>query len=97
MSFESMVQGRLPIVVTSAQQISADDQAIQGLVWIPSAVSQSFALYDNQNNVISAWTMAATSPIAPYILIFLYPIPCSGLSLKQITAGSTLYIYPAAV
>jgi hypothetical protein len=93
----TMIQGRMPIIATSAEQISTDPLSIQEIIWNPSAVSQGFVLSDNNNNVIYSYTMAATSPIQPVVIQFLFPIPTQGLVVKSISSGSTLFIYPAAI
>ena len=93
----SMIRGALPIVLTSAQQVSTDTMAIAGVIWIPSAVSHSFQLDDNQNNVIAQGSLPATGVLAPVVMMFAAPIPCSGLSLKAISAGDTLLVYPANI
>lgn len=92
-----MNKGQLPIVLSSAQQITADIIAVQGVIWIPSAVSHSFQLDDNGNNVLIQASLAAAGVLAPYDFWFPEPIECNGLSLKQISGGDTLLIYPAGV
>lgn len=92
-----MVRGNLPIVLTAAQQISVDPTGIMGVVWIPSAVSQSFVLSDNSNDVVAQASLAATGVLAPVVIMFPVPIPVSGLVLKSITTGGTLLVYLADI
>lgn len=91
----SAILGRLPIVLTSAQQISADNVVVLGVVWIPSATSHSFVLSDNQNNVVSQGAVGAAAALFPIPIMFPEPIPCSGLVLKAISNGDTLLVYLA--
>ena len=89
----SMTQGRLPIVVSSAQEITADPISVQAILFNPSAATSSFPLFDNQSNPIAEVNLVTQ---VPFFIPFPTAIPCVGLSLKAITAG-TLMIYPADI
>jgi hypothetical protein len=97
MGADQVIQGRLPIVISTAQQITSDPISIQLLIWVPSAASHSFALYDNQDNVVAQGAIGASAPLVPVVIPFVCPIPCQGLSLKTISSGDTLLVYPAAL
>jgi len=88
-----MTNGRLPIVLSSAQQVTTDSLAVQALLFSPSAGSSSFALYDSQNNQIASCNFTDQEP---FYIPFPKPIPCIGLSLKAISSG-TLYVYLADI
>lgn len=91
----TMIKGQLPIVLTAAQQITADPVAIQAIVWYPSSSTDSVNLYDNQDNPV--FIGKATTALKPIVLVFPCPISCQGLSLKQISGSNTLLVYPAAI
>jgi len=88
----SIGKGQLPLVLSSAQQITADPVAVQGFIWVPTAATNNFQLDDNLNNVLAAISQTAQNPAVP--VFFPFPIPVTGLSLKSITGG-TLYLYLA--
>ena len=84
-----MTKGSLPIVLTVAEQITADPVAVQAILFNPSASTSSFALYDNDNNVVAEANFTAQTP---FYMAFSEPIPASGLVLKAITGG-TIQVY----
>lgn len=88
----SIGKGQLPLVLSSAQQITADSVAVQGFIWVPTAAANSFQLDDNQNNILAAISQSVQNAATP--VFFPFPIPCTGLSLKSISNG-ILYLYLA--
>jgi hypothetical protein len=84
-----MTKGSLPIVLSAAEVITADPIAVQAVLFNPSAATSSFALYDNNNDVVAEANFTVQTP---FFMAFPEPIPTSGLVLKAITGG-TIQIY----
>jgi hypothetical protein len=90
----TMIKGQLPIVLSSAQQITTDPVAVLGYVWVPNAATNNFQLDDNGNNILAAISQTVQNPAVP-VFFGGTAIPCTGLSLKSI-AGGVLYLYLAS-
>jgi hypothetical protein len=94
----SIVNGRLPIKVTSAKFIDSAQFAIAGflLTNVGAAAVGQATIQDGQNNDIAALNTTATNGIAE--IFFPNPISCNGLSVTSLTgSGAVLYIYLADV
>jgi hypothetical protein len=85
-----MTKGSLPIVLSAAEVITADPIAVQAVLFNPSAATSSFALYDNNNDVVVEANFTVQTP---FYMAFPEPISTAGLVLKAITGG-TIQIYP---
>lgn len=94
----SIVNGRIPIKVTSAQFITPDPVAVIGFILTNSgaaAVGQA-TIQDGHNNDVGAFSTTATCGVSG--AMFPQPIVMSGLSVPSFSGtGAVLYIYLADV
>lgn len=93
----SIINGRLPIKVTSAEYVSADQIAVIGVVLTnPTAAVCSAVVQDGHNNDLITLNTTASSGVSG--VMFPAPVVMSGLSVTALSgSGAILYIYLADV
>lgn len=88
----SMIRGQVPIKVVAAQFITADNCAVQGVLFVPGSGASAFALQDASNHDICSGNAAANA--SPVPIFFPETIPVTGLSVTVLSGtGAILYVY----
>lgn len=89
------INGRMPIKLTAAQFVSADQVAVIGVILTSlTAAAASAVIQDSQNNDLVTLNTTTSSGVSG--VMFQAPVVMKGLSVPALTAG-ILYIYLADV